>query len=58
MRLLKMDSLHTELTNCQFFQSSLLNLMRALREETTEENLEHQELANQLPDALQIPPVV
>ena len=40
MRVLMMDSLHTELTNCQFFQSSLLNLMRALRQEAVTEESE------------------
>ncbi len=43
MRVLMMDSLHTELTNCQFFQSSLLNLMRALRQDAEVEESEGME---------------
>jgi hypothetical protein len=56
MRVFKMDSLHTELTNCQFFQSSLLNLMRALREDA--EEVEESEQAESKSPAGSTPPTV
>lgn len=56
MRVLKMDNLHTELSNCQFFQSSLLNLMRTLQQEASLEEAERVEV--ELPVESAPPPVV